>query len=104
MEGRDANLLTHLEEKVKNGYRDKKILLTTLDSLFLDNQHVFPYLGVLYLVSVAKQIGMRPKFIDQNRNRFTPKMLKEFDIFLTDEFSLQEIDQYQHFDLIGFPA
>ena len=33
--------------------KDKKILLITLDSSFMDDSYVFPYLGVLYLMSVG---------------------------------------------------
>jgi len=43
---------------------NKKILLVTLDSPFLDDQYVFPYLGILYLMSVAKRVGAQVKYTD----------------------------------------
>ena len=56
----------------KHQYKQKKILLIALDSPFLDNEYVFPYLGILYLVSVAAKNGMRPKFVDK-RSEVTPR-------------------------------
>ncbi len=44
--------------------KGKKILLCTLDSPFLDDQFVFPYLGTLYLMAVAKRIGADVRFTD----------------------------------------
>lgn len=55
-----------------------KILLTTLDSSFLDNQYVFPYLGVLYLMSIAHKVGA--------------------DVTLTDQF---DIEQAGFYDVVG---
>jgi radical SAM superfamily enzyme YgiQ (UPF0313 family) len=58
--------------------KDKKVLLATLDSSFMDDSYVFPYLGVLYLMSVAKRAGA--------------------DVSYTDEFN---IDDAAYFDVIG---
>lgn len=57
---------------------NKKILLATLDSPFLDDQYVFPYLGVLYLMSV----GIRA----------------EADVGFTNKLRAQDVWQY---DVIG---
>lgn len=43
------------------------MLLVTLDSPFLDDQYVFPYLGILYLVAVAKRLGVNVEFTDNLR-------------------------------------
>ncbi len=40
-----------------NTLKGKRTLLATLDSPFLDDQYVFPYLGVLYLVAVGQRVG-----------------------------------------------
>jgi len=42
-------------------------LLATLDSPFLDDQYVFPYLGIQYLVAVANRIGADVGFTDNLR-------------------------------------
>lgn len=42
-----------ITDKIGTGLRGKRILLTTLDSPFLDDEYVFPYLGILYLMSTA---------------------------------------------------
>jgi len=48
-----------------NNLLNKKILLTTLESPFLDDQYVFPYLGVLYLMSIAHKVGADVTFTDK---------------------------------------
>lgn len=58
--------------------KDKKILLITLDSSFMDDSYVFPYLGVLYLVAVANRVGA--------------------DVSYTDNFRIEEAGDY---DVIG---
>lgn len=58
--------------------KDKKILLITLDSSFMDDSYVFPYLGVLYLMSVGIRAGA--------------------DITYTDEFKVEDAED---FDVIG---
>lgn len=42
----------------------KRILLVTLDSSFLDDQFVFPNLGILYLVSAAASAGVPVDYTD----------------------------------------
>lgn len=44
---------------------NKKILLTTLGSSFLDDQYVFPYLGILYLMSVGIRAGANINYTDR---------------------------------------
>jgi len=87
-------------KKIGAGLQNKKILLTTLDSPFLDNQYVFPYLGILYLVSTAVEAGLSVKFIDR-KEKLTPKMLAKYDVFYTDEFDIEGIDQYSGIDVVG---
>ena len=95
------DLYSVLKDKIGAGFKNKKILLTTLDSAFLDNQYVFPYLGVLYLASVAAEIGMKVRFIDRKENQLTPKTLSEFNFFYTDEFDLNNIELYRDIDVIA---
>lgn len=47
--------------------KGKKILLTTLDSSFMDDSYVFPYLGILYLMSVARRVGADVSYTDEFR-------------------------------------
>ena len=88
-------------KKIGTGLKYKKMLLTTLDSPFLDNQYVFPYLGILYLVSIATKIGMRAKYINNEENKLTQETLAEFDIFFTDEFDINNVDLYYGLDIVG---
>ncbi len=46
-----------ITNKIGTGLKDKRILLITLDSPFLDDQRVFPSLGILYLAAVSAKIG-----------------------------------------------
>ena len=43
----------------------RRILLATLDSPFLDDQYVFPYLGILYLMSVGIKAGAVIRYTDK---------------------------------------
>jgi radical SAM superfamily enzyme YgiQ (UPF0313 family) len=90
-----------IKNKIGNGWRHKRVLLTTLGSPFMDNQFVFPSLGILYLVSVAEKIGMRPKFVDTGTKNITDELIKKFDIFYTDEFDAKNLKNYKGFDVIG---
>ncbi len=49
----------------RNTLKGKRILLATLDSPFLDDQFVFPYLGTLYLMAVAKRVGADVTYTDK---------------------------------------
>jgi hypothetical protein len=69
------DLKATLKEKLANGLQHKKILITSLDSPFLDSQYVFPYLGILYLVAVAANIGMRIKYINQQEFLLNERVL-----------------------------
>ena len=66
------NLFASLKEKINNGFKNKKVLLITLDSLSLDNQYVFPYLGILYLISIGIQTGIRSEYFDLYCSVFYP--------------------------------
>ena len=94
-------MLDILKQKIKTGFKNKKVLLTTLSSPFLDNQYVFPYLGILYLVSVADGIGMRAKYINPREGGLSEYDLGTFDIFFTDVINPSEMERYKHFDLVG---
>jgi len=45
-----------------------KILLITLDSSFMDDQYVFPYMGVLYLTAIARKVGADVTYTDDISN------------------------------------
>jgi anaerobic magnesium-protoporphyrin IX monomethyl ester cyclase len=89
------------KDKIGYGLKNRKVLLTTLDSPFLDNAYVFPYLGILYLVSTAVKLGMRAKYVDKETKPLTSESISGFDVFYTDEFNIRDLDQYRHFDVIG---
>lgn len=88
-------------KKFKDGFLNKKSLLVTLDSPFLDNQFVFPYLGILYLVSVARARGLRTRYVNTRTERITPEMLAFYDIFYTDQLDMDNVGQYAEFDIVG---
>ena len=88
------------------GYLDKNILLTALDSPFLDSARVFPYLGVLYLAAVGQQLGLNPVYLCFEDYPLAETKFQESNLFYTDEFRFsQEGDigpkMYEPFDLIG---
>lgn len=94
-------LKRELIKKIHNGFKNKKVLLTSLDSPFLDSQYVFPYLGILYLAAVAADVGMRVRYINTRQEYFNKNILSESDFFYTDEFDMNNIDQYEDIDIIG---
>ncbi len=94
-------MLSVLKGKIQTGLRNKKILLTSLDSPFLDSQYVFPYLGILYLLSVAADIGMRVRYINTRQELIGKNTLAEFDCLYTDEFNINNLEQYEDIDIIG---
>lgn len=83
--------------------RPNKILLLTLDSPFLDNKNVFPYLGILYLLSVAKNEGLRVKYLDKSdlEEGISERVLNSADVFYSDEITLDNVKHFEGFDLIG---
>ncbi len=87
-------------EMFNGGFKNKKILISTMDSPFLDNQYVFPYLGILYLVSVAIKNGMRTKYIDLNFKAIDSEIIENYDILYTDFFNISNMSQYKFFDII----
>lgn len=94
---------TKILQQLKDGFMDKYVLLVTLDSPFLDNSLVFPYLGILYLAAVAKRLGLDVCYINSSRP-LKKERLKETTFFYTDEFNLENIHQYKSFDLICLSA
>lgn len=90
-----------IKEKICPGWKNKKIILTTLGSPFMDNQYVFPSLGILYLVSVAKSVGMKVKFIDSKTQVVGKSLISDYDICYTDEFDFDNLTKYRYFDVIG---
>lgn len=98
-QGRQGNL-NLVKAKIGNGIGGRKILLVTLDSPFMDSQFVFPYLGVLYLLAVADQKGFKVKYFDP-QHPLDQDAVDGHDIFFTDQFEMDNIDQYGSFDLIG---
>lgn len=90
-----------LKKKIEAGFMDKKVLLTTLRSPFLDSQYVFPYLGVLYLLAVAEKIGMRIKYIKAESAKISERDFRDHDMFFTESIELENVEQYKKFDLLG---
>ena len=85
---------------LKNGFTNKRVLLLTLDSLFLDNSLVFPYLGILYLIAVAKKAGFKIHYINKSDKVITKERFGHSALFYTDEFDAAHVDRYKDFDLI----
>jgi len=94
------NALDLIKARIGNGLKNRKILLVTLDSPFLDSQFVFPYLGVLYLLAVADNQGLKIKYFDP-QHPLDQDDIDNNDVFFTDQFELENIDQYGCFDVIG---
>ncbi len=90
-----------LKQKINVGFRDKKVLLTTLRSPFLDSQYVFPYLGILYLLAVAEKIGMRIKYLKPETANLSERDFRDHDLFFTESIELENLKQYKNFDLLG---
>ena len=90
-----------LKQKIEAGFRDKKVLLTTLRSPFLDSQYVFPYLGILYLLAVAEKTGMRIKYVKAEGARISEQDFRDYDMFFTESIDLEDVEQYKQFDLLG---
>ena len=86
---------------LKDGYINKHVLLLTLDSPFLDNSLVFPYLGILYLTAVAKKLGLDVCYINNSNLPLTKEKFEHSTFFYTDEFDAENIHKYKDFDLIG---
>lgn len=85
--------------------KPKKTLLMTLDSPFLDNKDVFPYLGILYLLGVAKDEGKRIEYLNRSKvelsfiNAIFPELNK--DVYYSDEINKCDIFHLEGFDLVG---
>jgi len=86
---------------LKKWFTNKRVLLLTLDSPFLDNSLVFPYLGILYLIAVAKKAGFKIHNINKSNETITKEKFGHPALFYTDEFDMNHIDRYKDFDLIG---
>jgi len=89
-----------LEHHLGNGLKAKKTLLVTLDSPFLDSAHVFPYLGILYLLSVAQSAGLPIYYFQPDDNDGYPKMEGPC-VGYTDLLPLNDPTGYAPFDIIG---
>ncbi|MFQ5329561.1 MAG: B12-binding domain-containing radical SAM protein [Thermodesulfobacteriota bacterium] len=88
-----------LERAAGIAQRKGKILISTMGSPFLDSDKVFPYLGILYLLSVAKSLGFKVKYIQ--RPSEIEEHLHSFDIFYTDAVEHHDTSFYRHFDIIA---
>ena len=90
-----------LTDRIGCGLQDKKTLLVTLDSPFLDSAYVFPYLGILYLLSVARSYGLPVRYLDEKN----PVPLTEENngpqVAYTDNFKRRDLSCYAAFDVIG---
>lgn len=89
------------ERKLGHGLKDKKTLLVTLDSPFLDSPHVFPYLGILYLLAVAREAGMTVRYL--HPDRMDPALDDDAEpcIYYTDQITINNMSAYADFDVIG---
>jgi len=87
-------------EFLKKGFTNKRVLLLTMDSPFLDNSLVFPYLGILYLIAVARRAGFKIQYINKSDKAITKEKFGHSALFYTDEFDMGHIDKYKDFDLI----
>jgi len=85
---------------LKKWFTNKRVLLLTLDSPFLDNSLVFPYLGILYLIAVARRAGFKIHYINKSDKAITKEKFGHPVLFYTDEFDMGHIDRYKDFDLI----
>ena len=98
----DRDTAKHLlSERLTGGLRDKKTLLLTLDSPFLDSANVFPYLGILYLLSVARSCGLPVTYLDDNESLSLPVDARGPQVAYTDRFRQHELARYAQFDVIG---
>lgn len=74
----------------------KRILLIIPNSHFLDSDLVFPHLGILHLLAVAKSVGYKVFYINK---KIKPEI--ENGVFYTDEFDFDDLDYYKDFDIVG---
>ncbi|MCP3676728.1 MAG: B12-binding domain-containing radical SAM protein [Deltaproteobacteria bacterium] len=88
-----------LENIARVAGRKGKILISTMGSPFLDSEKVFPYLGILYLLSVAKSLGFRVKYIEKPME--IEQHLHSFDLFYTDTVEHSDMSFYNNFDMIA---
>ncbi len=95
-------MTTLLGRLLGNGLKEKRTLLLTLESPFLDSAHVFPYLGILYLLSVAKAAGLPIQYIQPqwSGGRATNQIPAPC-VGYTDCFKSDDPDSYAQFDVIG---
>ncbi|MCK5803800.1 MAG: B12-binding domain-containing radical SAM protein [Lentisphaeria bacterium] len=92
------DVATRVQREFGTGIRDKRILLMTLSSPFLDTERVFPYLGVLYLLAVAKSAHIPVYFL--------PDLLESSEtdgpgVYYTDEFRSELLGMYSTFDVVA---
>ncbi len=90
-----------LSDRLGGGLSDKKTLLLTLDSPFLDSAYVFPYLGILYLISVADRCGLPVTYLDDQEDLIRPIAAGGPIVAYTDRFRLNNVARYAQFDVIG---
>ena len=90
-----------LTDRLPGGLRNKKTLLLTLDSPFLDSAYVFPYLGILYLLSVARACGVPVVYLGADENDSLPTDGTGGLVAYTDRFRQHDLSRYAHYDVIG---
>jgi len=96
MKRNNSDVLEDVTERLNKG---GKVLISTMDSPFLDSDRVFPYLGVLYLLSMAKSLGLKVKYIQKPGNAV--RDLQSFDVFYTNSVEFRDIYSYNCFDVIA---
>lgn len=90
-----------LSDRLPGGLQNKKTLLLTLDSPFLDSAYVFPYLGILYLLAVARSNGLPVTYLEESHSDLRPIDTGGAQVAYTDSFHQQDLARYAHFDVIG---
>ena len=88
-----------LRSLLGEGLCKQKTLLLTLDSPFLDNAQVFPYLGILYLMAVARSNGMQIKFLHAKARETSTSVGPV--MAYSDEIGPENVDCCRDFDVIG---
>lgn len=77
-----------------------RVLLTTLASPFLDNDRAFPHLGILYLLSVAKAMGRKIRYVRHPADGLGDE---NHDVFYTDKAMLSGAG-YGSYDVVAISA
>ena len=70
-----------------------KVLLTTLPSRFLDDDRTFPQLGILYLLSAAKAVGHKVRYVPHPAMIYPDHDLHYTDVVAHSAMSYEQYDR-----------